>query len=133
RCVPVDFDYPPGWEWTAIVRGLSEVVSDLQDRSAAAELYERIGPIANQVGVFAMCVHSQGSYGQYCGMLAACLGRWDDAERHFTDALAMNERLGARPYVVHTRRAWAAMLLDRNAPGDAARARDPIAAGRAEA
>jgi hypothetical protein len=34
--------------------------------------------------------YSQGSYGQFCGMLAACLGRWDDAERHFTDALEMN-------------------------------------------
>ena len=32
-----------------------------------------------------------------------------------------------------TRRAWAAMLLDRNAPGDAARARDLIATGHAEA
>jgi hypothetical protein len=68
-------------------------------------------------------------------MLAACLHRWDDAERHFADALAMNERLGARPDVVRTRRAWASMLLDRNAPGDAARARarDLIAAGLAEA
>jgi hypothetical protein len=45
----------------------------------------------------------------------------------------MNERLGARPSVVRTRRAWAAMLLDRAEPGDAARARDLIAAGRAEA
>jgi len=48
----------------------------------------------------------------------------------------MNERLGARPYVVRTRRAWASMLLDRNDPsrsGDAVRARDLIAAGRAEA
>jgi len=66
-------------------------------------------------------------------MLAACLGRFDDAERHVAEALAMNERLGARPYVVRTRRAWAEMLLDRNAPGDAARARELIAAGRAEA
>ena len=66
-------------------------------------------------------------------MLAACLGRWDDAERHFTDALAMNERFGARPAIVRTRRAWASMLLDRNAPGDRERARDLIAAGRAEA
>ena len=70
---------------------------------------------------------------QYCGRLAACLGRWDDAERHFADALAMNERLGARPYVVRTRRAWAAMLLDRNAAGDRERAATLIAAGRAEA
>ena len=45
----------------------------------------------------------------------------------------MNERLGARPWVVRTRRAWATTLLDRNPPGDAARARDLIAAGRAEA
>jgi hypothetical protein len=85
------------------------------------------------VDVLVVMISSYGSYAFSCGMLAACLGRWDDAERHFADALAMNERLGARPYVVRTRRAWASMLLDRNAPGDAARARDLIAAGRAEA
>jgi hypothetical protein len=45
----------------------------------------------------------------------------------------MNERLEARPWVVRTRRGWAAMLLDRNDPGDRARAADLIAAGRAEA
>jgi hypothetical protein len=45
----------------------------------------------------------------------------------------MNERLGARPSIVRTRRAWAAMLLDRNAPGDRERAAELIAAGRAEA
>ena len=32
-----------------------------------------------------------------------------------------------------TRRGWAAMLLDRDAPGDRERAADFIAAGRAEA
>ena len=26
------------------------------------------------------------------GLLAAAMGRWDDAERHFEDALAFNER-----------------------------------------
>jgi hypothetical protein len=66
-------------------------------------------------------------------MLAACLERSDNAARHFADALAMNERLGARPYVVRTRRAWSALLLDRGAPGDAAHVRDLIAAGCTEA
>jgi len=127
------FDYPPNLVWTGLVEALSEVVSDLQDRSAAAKLYERMRPIAKQAEACVIDVASQGSFGQFCGMLAACLGRWDDAERHFTDALAMNERLGARPSIVRTRRAWASMLLDRNAPGDAARARELIAAGRAEA
>src|SRR5687767_271497 len=112
---------------------LSEVISDLQDRSAAAVLSERMRPIANQAEAFAIVIASQGSYGQFCGMLATCLARWNDAEGHFTDALEMNERLGARPSIVRTRRAWASMFLDRNAPGDAARARDLIAAGRAEA
>jgi tetratricopeptide (TPR) repeat protein len=127
------FDYPPNVTWTILVVPLSLVVSDLQDRSAAAVLYERMRPIANQAEAFVVDICSQGSYGQFCGMLAACLGRWDDAERHFTDALAMNERFGARPAIVRTRRAWASMLLDRNAPGDTARARDLIGAGRAEA
>ncbi|MBI1815527.1 MAG: AAA family ATPase [Deltaproteobacteria bacterium] len=127
------FDYPPNWSWTGIVVALSEVVSDLQDRSAAAALYERMRPIAEQAEAFAVDVASQGSFGQFCGMLAACLGRWDDAERHFTEALEMNERFGARPSIVRTRRAWAAMLLDRNAPGDRERAAELIAAGRAEA
>ena len=45
----------------------------------------------------------------------------------------MNERLGARPYIVRTRCAWAAMLLDHGAPDDAARARELIAAGLTEA
>jgi hypothetical protein len=44
-----------------------------------------------------------------------------------------NERLEARPWVVRTRRGWAAMLLDRDAPGDRARAAELIATGRAEA
>jgi hypothetical protein len=66
-------------------------------------------------------------------MLAACLGRWDDAEGHFTDAREMNERFGARPSIVCTRRAWASTLLDRNAPGDRERASELIAASRGEA
>ncbi len=127
------FDDPPNCTWTGTMVALSEVVSDLQDRAAAAVLYERLRPIAGQVEVFIVIINSQGSYGLFCGMLAACLGRWDDAERHFTDALAMNERLGARPSIVRTRRAWASMLLDRGAAGDAPRAREFIAAGHAEA
>jgi hypothetical protein len=130
------FDHPRNWAWAAYMCTLSDAVRDLDDRAAADVLYERLHPVARQVYVHAGMLVCGGSYGLYAGMLAACLQRWDDAERHFADALAMNERLGARPYVVRTRRAWASMLLDRNdpsRPGDAARARDLIAAGRAEA
>ena len=129
-------DQPLNWSWPGYMTSLSEAVSDLNDRAAAAVLDQRLRPVASQVYVMAGMVGCSGSYGLWAGKLAACLQHWDDAERHFADALAMNERLGARPYVVRTRRAWALMLLDRNDPSrtdDAARARDLIAAGRAEA
>ena len=127
------FDPTRNWSWPSYVTNLSEAVSALNDRAAAAVLYERLRPVARQVYLTAGMLVCGGSYGLYAGMLAACLHGWDDAERHFAEALAMNDRLGARPYVVRTHRAWASMLLDRNALGDAARARDLIAAGRPEA
>src|SRR5262249_55421887 len=126
-----DFDHALNWSWAPYIVNLSEVVSDLDDRSAAEVLYARLRPISAQV--LAPILGCSGSFSLWCGMLAACLDRWDDAERHFADALAMNERLGARPYAVRARRAWAAMLLDRGVPDDTARARELIATGLAEA
>jgi class 3 adenylate cyclase len=126
-----DFYHPLNWALGTYLVNVSEVVSDLHDRSASELLYERLRPLAGQV--LAAVVGCAGSFALWCGMLAACLGRWDDAECHFADALTMNERLGARPYAVRTRRAWAAMLLDRAAPGDTARVKELIAAGLAEA
>ena len=128
-----DFDLPLNWTWIGYMVTLSEAVADLHDTPAAAVLYERLRPVAGQVSVVTLMVTASGSVALWCGMLATCLGRWDDAEHHFADALAMNERLGARPFVVRTRRAWAGMLLGRNAPDDALRARELIAAALAEA
>ena len=65
------FDYPPNQPWTGIVVALSVVVSDLQDRSAAAVLYERMRPIAKQAD--AVSYACQGSYGLPRGMLATAL------------------------------------------------------------
>jgi len=44
--------------------------------------------------------------------------RWQDAERHFEDALGMNTHMGARPWVAHTEHDYACMLLARRQPGD---------------
>jgi tetratricopeptide (TPR) repeat protein len=51
------------------------------------------------------------------------MGRWDDAVRHFEDALEANERIGARPWLAHTQRDLARTLDARAAAGDAERAR----------
>ena len=121
------------WTWDGYVVCLTMAAVALGDRVTAAMLYDRLRPLAEQVRVSAVISGCGGSYSRHCGLLASCLGRCEDAERHFADTIAMNERLGARPWNVRTRRSYAEMLIDRNAPGDAARARDLIAAGRAEA
>ncbi len=112
---------------------LGEVCAYLQDAEAAGALYPQLVPIADQVATIGIVLGCYGSLHFPAGLLASCLRRWEDAERHFEGALATNERLEARPWVVRTRRGWAAMLLDRAAPGDRARAAELIAAGRAEA
>src|ERR687891_260054 len=49
---------------------------------------------------------------------------WELAEGHFIGALAMHERMGARPWVARTQLAYASMLLSRRRRGDRAQARE---------
>jgi class 3 adenylate cyclase len=56
------------------------------------------------------------------GLLAATIERWDDAESHFKDAIALNERIGARPWVARVQLNYAEMLMERGAEGDRRRA-----------
>jgi DNA-binding CsgD family transcriptional regulator/tetratricopeptide (TPR) repeat protein len=110
--------------WLNSIAFLTEACVHLQDLPRANTLYALLEPYArlnlfNRQGI--ICY---GSAAYYLGLLATAVSRWDDAERHFADALALNERMGARPYVAHTQHAWAAMLARRGRPDDAARARD---------
>jgi uncharacterized protein HemY len=56
--------------------------------------------------------------------------RWADAESHFEDALAANERMGVRTYLAHTEYEYACMLLERAERGDAERADELLASAR---
>ena len=65
-----------------------------------------------------MPVVCYGAASRYLGMLATTMERWEEAAQHFEDALAMNARMGARPWLAHTQHQYAVMLLARNQPGD---------------
>ncbi len=52
------------------------------------------------------------------GTAAAALGRYDDAEGLFTEAIEISRRAGAPTYVAVTELAWAEALVARAAPGD---------------
>jgi DNA-binding SARP family transcriptional activator/Fe2+ transport system protein FeoA len=126
RFAVVPFDQ----EWLYALSLLAETCAYLRDTDAAAVLYELLSPYAalNAVDVgegFA------GSVSRYLGVLATMGSRWNDAEVHFEDALAMNERMAACPWLAHTQRDLAMMLVARDAPGDRERAHELLAAATA--
>ena len=67
------------------------------------------------------------------GAAAAALGWLDLAEQHYANAFALCERAGAPTYLVATQVHWAELLVSRDAPGDAQRAREMAAAAHAAA
>jgi tetratricopeptide (TPR) repeat protein len=117
-------------EWLYAVSLLADTCAFLRDVDAAEELYPLLLPYA---GLAAVDVGEgfAGSASRYLGLLASTTSRWDDAARHFEDALAMNERMGARPWLAHTQHDFARMLIARDAPGDREHAHDLLAAAAA--
>jgi tetratricopeptide (TPR) repeat protein len=56
-------------------------------------------------------------------LLETVLGRYDAADEHFATAVDIQDRIGARGTVIHSRLEWAAMLLQRDHGEDRDRAR----------
>lgn len=103
---------------------LAEACVELADRQRAQQLYDLLLPYAGRpLAVLIHAIHL-GAVSQYLGKLATLLSEWDAAERHFADALKLNERLNLRPYAAHTRHAWADMLVKRGDPAGHDRARE---------
>lgn len=128
-----DFKIPMDWTWASVVVILAQICTDLKDQKLATLYYPQLQSVAGQVGVTAMGLICYGSLALPCAQLAACLHRWREAEQYFDQAMTVNAQIGARTYLVRTRRAYANMLLDRDLPGDRKRAATLIEEGRAEA
>ncbi|MEE8370341.1 MAG: adenylate/guanylate cyclase domain-containing protein, partial [Dehalococcoidia bacterium] len=97
--------------WLPIGASLSQVCASLGDARRAATLYESLLPYAERNVTGGAGGFCYGSTSRYLGLLAATMERWEDAEQHFDNALEMNERMGARPFVAHTQHDYADMLL----------------------
>jgi tetratricopeptide (TPR) repeat protein len=126
-----DFSVIPfDMEWLYGMSELAEASALLGDTAAAAALYRSLLPwaalnAANPVeGI-------RGSVSRYLGILATATKHWEEAERHFQDAVAMNESIGARPWLAHTYHDYARMLLARDAAADSERALELTAAALA--
>jgi tetratricopeptide (TPR) repeat protein len=114
-------DLEVGTEWFFGASLLAEVCASLGAQDHAAPLYQALLPYADY-NVYSHIESARGSASRYLGILAATIASWEEASRHFERALELNTRMGARPWVAHTRHDHARMLLRRGAPEDRQRA-----------
>jgi class 3 adenylate cyclase/tetratricopeptide (TPR) repeat protein len=120
----LDFaDIPRDAKWLASMTYLADVCVLLGDRSRALILYKMMLPYKGVNVLMGAASACYGAVSRYLGALAATIGNWHDAEQHFDDALTMNHRMGARPWLAHTQYQYARMLLSRDQPGDSEKAK----------
>jgi DNA-binding SARP family transcriptional activator/tetratricopeptide (TPR) repeat protein len=122
-----DSDLPRDANWLIGVTLLAEVCGALGAGDRAAELYEALEPYAGRNVVVGRAATCNGAASRLLGILAAAMRSWECAEGHFISALAMHQRMGARPWNARTQVAYAEMLLTRRQRGDSARARELLA------
>jgi DNA-binding SARP family transcriptional activator/RecA/RadA recombinase len=120
--------------WLGAVALLGETAALLGAERHASVLYERLLPYAERnviLGWVAACI---GSASRPLGLLAAALGRPEDATAHFEAAAAMHARMRAAPWLARTRADHARVLLDGGADAaqEAGRLLDAALAGARE-
>jgi tetratricopeptide (TPR) repeat protein len=121
---------PRNPEWLTTMAALAQTSAALPDAPYAATLYELLAPYRHRIIVAGMGVLVAGPVAHFLGALATRLGRWDDADACFTEALAAHERLGAPALRAYTQREYAVLALTRNGPGDQALATRLVADAR---
>jgi DNA-binding SARP family transcriptional activator len=104
--------------WVTSISFLAEVCVYLDDAERAAVLYDYLLPYKDRTIMVGFLCACYGAAARYLGILATTLQRWVEAEAHFEDALEMNTRIGARPWLAHTKQQYAAMLLARGKAAD---------------
>jgi tetratricopeptide (TPR) repeat protein len=115
-------DLPVDPQWMLTVPYCAVVCAQLGDRPRARLLFDLLAPCASEVMFGAFL--AAGAKAHYLALLATTLGDFDEAERRFSDAATIHERIGAPHWLARTRLEWARMLLRRDRPGDTQRAQD---------
>jgi len=111
-------DLPRDAVWMGTMTFLADICTFLGDKARADTLYQMLLPFAGRNVVVGNAAACYGALSRWLGTLATTLGCWDDAMRHFEEALAMNARMDARTWLAHAQQQYATMLLARRQSGD---------------
>jgi DNA-binding CsgD family transcriptional regulator len=122
-----------GPRWIAVVTHIGHVALLLDDTETAERVYQELSGLepcymADGSGT----VFCSGSRERVVGDLALATGRVDEAIARYTDAIAMNARIGARPFLALSRLGLAKALVAKGDPGDLAAARGLVTEAAAE-
>jgi hypothetical protein len=113
-------DLPRDGLWLLHVCSLAEAAVLVGDRPRAERLYDLLAPHGDDNAIS----YTQQPFGPVAlrlGKLAALLGHWKDADRHFATALARCELLGARAIRARVLLEYASALATRGEPADRSR------------
>jgi hypothetical protein len=109
--------------WTEGMVEYAEAAMGCDDPKHAAPLFDQLAPWADQWSTNG-AVGIQGPISHYLGGLATVLGHYDEADGFFERAVALSERAAAGFFASRSNLSWGQMLTERNAPGDAEKARN---------
>jgi DNA-binding CsgD family transcriptional regulator len=143
-----EFRYMPGTvevgpRWAALLTQIGIVAAWLDDAETAERVYQELAGLApGYMGDGSGAVFCAGSLQRLIGDFALAAGRVDEAVRLYTDAIEMNARIGARPFLALSRLGLARALVARaltgggrtagSGPGELARARALVIEAAAE-
>jgi hypothetical protein len=105
---------PRDEEWLYGMTLLAPVCASLRDAPRAELRHDLLAPYGDRNALSVPDV-AAGSVARSLGLLAATAGREEEASAHYEDALAMNERMGALPWLARTRHDYGRMLLSHDA------------------
>ncbi len=121
-------EVPADESWMMAMSCCATAAVMLHDRDASSMLYDKL--LAFEGRVVSVYTIVTGGIARHLGRLAAELGRYDDADRHFAVALDLHERIRAPYWIASTLLDLRDMLTRRGAPGDHARADESLTRAR---
>ena len=104
-----------GPRWLGAVADLAAVAVSTGDAEAAEQLFTALSPYRGRLVVWAGANTCTGPVGHYLGLLAGLLGRPDEAAQLLGEAIALEEQIGATPWLALTLAALADLPSSRAA------------------
>ncbi len=111
----------PGYQWQIAVVGTAIAASMVADRRWSEVTHDLLAPYSGRNLVFGYVAYL-GAVDHHLGTLSSVLGRYDVAVPHLEAALERHRVVSARPWVALSAAWLANALVERDEPGDAARA-----------